>query len=320
MTPQPLPQQMIGFSGGTTRKKRWDEEVPWLEFADGKWMNLRFFGNSTSILTMVATHWLETLKGKRFPMLCLNYDSTESAFTKTGCPVCDEFDPRNSEVQGIKDISARFSGYTHAIDRDIQEAGGVGADWKAWRPVRLPISVIIALQNLKGRNVHTINGKKYEADVADPYYGRDVAIKYDPYAANPQAKYTTDKGDHTPLSDEEAAYIPGLYDFLSMIEYPTESEVKKALQQNGYYQMLNGEEPTTQTVVGGVPTVDLAPQAPQPPSAPVVQNVAPAPFPVGGMSSVQAEPEAHAQAQAQQAQAFRDEDIPFAPIDSKKKR
>lgn len=281
MTLQPLPQTSFGFSSNPPRKKRWDEEIPWLEFADGKWMNLRFFGHNDSILTMVATHWLATLKGKRFPMLCLNYNSAEGGFTKTGCPICDEFDPKSSEIEAIKDISARFSGYTHAIDRDIQEAGGLGSDWKPWRPIRLPISVIISLQNLKGRNIHTINGTKYEADVADPHYGRDVAIKYDPHAANPQAKYSVDKGEHTPLTEEEQAYIGDLYDFRSMIEYPDVSEVKKALQQNGYYQLLNGEQQVT--VVGGtMPVVDIAPKAPLPPTMT-------APLPVSGMSGMKTE-------------------------------
>ena len=72
----PLPQANIGFSGFGQRRRRWDDGVPWLEFADGKWLTLRFFGPPEGIVRMVATHWLATIKNKkRFPMLCPNFNA-----------------------------------------------------------------------------------------------------------------------------------------------------------------------------------------------------------------------------------------------------
>lgn len=302
MTPQqPMPLPSIGFSTRTGgNKKRWDQGISWLEFTDGKWMNLRFFGHNDSILVRVATHWLATKTGKRFPMMCPNFNNVTAEFSNTGCPICDEFDPRNSEIKEIKDIAPRISGLTHAIDRDVQEMGGNGPDWKPWRPVRVPISVMISLEKYRGRNIHTINGKKYEADVADPYYGCDVAIQYDSASANPQAKYTTERGNHAPLTEEEQGYIAGLYDYRALIEYPDEKEIKKALLQNGYYKLLNGEDPAPTIVGGTVPVVDLSSKAPTPPT---MQD---APLPVsGGMGGPKA--------LSDDLGAIPEEDIPFAP-------
>ena len=236
----PLPQTNMGFSGFDQRRKRWDDGIPWLEFPDGKWLPVRFFGRTESIVHMVATHWLVTLKNKkRFPMLCPNFNPETRKFEDNGCPICGEFDPFNSENEVIKAISPRLSGLSHAIVRNIQRAGGAGnPDWKPWRPVRLPISVLILLQKLKDLNLHTIEGVQYPADVSDPYYGRDINILYDSQGANPQSKYSIDRGDHTPLTEEEQGYIKEIYDFGSLVEYPDKDEIKKALTQNGYYQLL----------------------------------------------------------------------------------
>ena len=273
-----------GFSGFGNKRKRWDHDIPWLEFPDGKWINLRFFGDPESIVHMVSTHWLCTSKNKkRFPQMCLNFNSATGDYDKTGCPICDELDPFNSEIKMIKDASPKLSGFSHAIVRDIQAAGAITPDWKPWRPVRLPISILIALQKLKDRNIHTIDGKQYTADIADPYYGRDVSIMYDSSTSNPQQKYSIDKGDHTPLTEVELGYIKDLYKFENLIEYPDPQEIKKALTTNGYYQQLNvggGFNPTDVPASAGQPLAPVPP-APPVPSAPA-PAAAPAPKPISG--------------------------------------
>lgn len=271
----PLPLTNTGFSGYSNRRKRWDDGIPWLEFADGKWLNLRFFGPSEAVVYMIATHWLTTIKNKkRFPMLCPNFNSVTRDFEKNGCPICEDLDPFNSENKTIKECSPRLSGLTHALVRSIQKAGGNSEEWKPWRPVRMPISVLISLQKLRDRNLHVIEGKEYSADVTDPYYGRDVSILYDSQGSNPQNLYAIDKGDHTPLTEDEQGMLKELYTFKDLIEYPDHTEMKKALTQNGYYQMLHSGSTIAVPEVEPPPSPmqTFTPVPPAPPTPTVTQT------------------------------------------------
>lgn len=236
MTSRPIPQSNLGFSGISTKRVRWDEKIPWYELpSDGQWNQIRFFGP----VTPIASHWVESSRGRatRFPVLCLNFDTATGSYSKAGgCPICDEFDPKNSEVEAIKALSPRMSGYAHAIIRKMQ------ADPTAtpWRPIRLPMSIIINLQSLKSMNTHVIDGITYHADVSDPYYGMDVYILYNSAASTPQQKYQVQRGNHSPLTEVETKYMSQLYDWPRLIVYPSISEVKESLQSNGYYQHLSG--------------------------------------------------------------------------------
>lgn len=251
----PLPQQNSGFSGLSGRKTRWDDKIPYYDIPkDGQWYKYRFFGP----LFMTAAHWLETKSNKRFPQLCINYDSATQHFSKSGCKIEEEFDPKNSTVKKIKDMQARQSGLMHAIPRAIQRQGSLDPAWRPWRPVRLPMTVIMAIKQLTGLNQHNINGQDYQADVADPHYGQDINIMYDPNGSNPNQKYTVALGGHAPLNPLEMTYLQEIYNWETLIQYPTPDDVKQSLQVNGYYQLLNGG-PTDQMpnladqVLAGVP-------------------------------------------------------------------
>jgi hypothetical protein len=144
------------------------------------------------------------------------------------------------------------------------------------------MTVIMAIKAQTGLNTYNINGTVYKADVADPYYGQDINIMYDPNGANPNQKYTVALGGHTPLTSQEMSYLNEIYDWEKLIVYPAADEVKQALQINGYYQLLNGG--------GQAQTTSVADQVlagvPQPPAyqmasiSPGVQ-MAPVPQPAG---------------------------------------
>lgn len=310
----PKPLMNVGFSGFGTRRKRWDDGIPWIEFPDGKWLNLRFFGHPERIVQKVATHWLVTLKNKkRFPMLCLNFNSETGEYENRGCPICEDLDPMNSEIKEIKDAAPRLSGYSHVIVRDLQRARGMNPDMKPWRPIRIPISVMIALQKLRDRNIHNIDGEEYTADVADPYYGRDVSIQYDSQGANPQSKYSIDKGDHTPLTDEEMSYIDEIYNFGQMIEYPSIQDMKKALTQNGYYTFLNGNGGDGTQIETPTPSAPPGPsfskEVPPPPTAATpAPSTKPAPKPISGGMDV-----GKAGREEAEAGCLPEDQIPFSP-------
>jgi hypothetical protein len=280
MNNAPLPQQNSGFSGLSARKPRWDDKVPYYDIPkDGQWYRYRFFGP----LFMTAAHWLETKSGKRFPLLCTNYDSKTQHFSGSGCKIEEEFDPKNSPIKKIKDMQARQSGLMHAIPRALQKQGSNDPAWRPWRPVRIPMTVIMAIKQLTGLNTHNINGTEYKADVADPYYGQDINIMYDPNGQNPNQKYTVALGGHTPLTDVEMSYLKEIFRWEEMIQYPTVDEVKQSLQINGYYQLLNGGP---QVQVPGVADQVLA-GVPQPPAYqmasinPGVTSAPPVPQPAG---------------------------------------
>ena len=283
----PLPQANIGFSGVLSRKPRWDDNVPWYDIpADGQWHAMRFYGP----IHMIACHWIKTKTNKSFPMFCLNYESKTSDYTGTGCPVESDFDYKNHPEELIKNLQPRQNGLVHAVIRDIQRVPNPDPNWKPWRPMRLPMGIIISLQKLRGLNKCDINGIIYEADVSDPYWGIDVYILYDPANKNPNQRYSTAPGPRTPLTDMERMYLNEMYNWPTMIQHPTKEEIKQALVQNGYYQLLNGgidtQTATQNAVLPQMPLpqnqnvsvinpVATQPSAPQPMTPPIPPNMQP---------------------------------------------
>ena len=247
----PLPSADVGFSGAVHNRTRWDDNITWFNIPDKVVVTLRFFGP----VYVVHNHWFATKKGKKFPLVCAAYDSATQSFAKGKCPVEDDFnipllveeakrvnplfneetDPNLKEIKAIK---AHMSGFGHVIVRQNFQSHDRGAS-RPWQAIKLQPSVLFSLIKLKSMNRCNINSKVYEADVADPYWGRDVHIMYNSSEKNPQARYTITLGDHTPLTDVEKTYISQLYNWKEIIEYPSFDEVKQVLNINGYYTMSN---------------------------------------------------------------------------------
>lgn len=248
----PLPQADAGISGSVHNKRRWDDEIRWFDFPDRTMVTLRFFGP----VFITYNHWLKTRQGKRFPLCCPAYDQNTQAFVEGKCPIDDDFNiptiidaakaanPQFSEeydptLKELKAIKGRINALTQVIIRNVSNLGDANLAAKPWHPVRLGPAVFFNLVRLKNMNVCTINGRQYQADIADPYWGRDVHVYYNSSEKNPQQKYMITLGDHTPLTELEKTYVKELFNWASMVEYASYDETKQSLQVNGYYQMLN---------------------------------------------------------------------------------
>ena len=194
--------------------------------AKNTWVNLRFL--PTDMLP-VKTHWIKILAGKekkevKIPKLCVSFDPDAEGTPKEGthCPYCEL-------TQGGEDSTCQTSVayYANAIIRDIQEdeprkkvkpttkerkSGMIEKGSKAWTPVRvvrMPNGLAGKLDGLTERNIvksknKKINGKVFPID--HEKYGIDIAIKYDPKAAGAE-KYQLDKGERSPLTEEEQEYL-----------------------------------------------------------------------------------------------------------------
>jgi len=248
----PLPQANVGLSGSIHNKRRWDDEVRWFDFPDKQMVTLRFFGP----VFATYNHWMKTKQGQRFPLCCPAYDQTTQNFAAGKCAICDdfnipsiveaaknlnpsfneEFDPNLKELKSMK---ARINGLTQVIIRNISNLNDPTLHARPWHPIRLGPLVFFTLLKLKNMNICNINGKQYQADIADPYWGRDIHVLYNSAEKNPSQKYMINLGDHTPLTELEKTYLRDMYDWSSLVEYATHEETKRSLQINGYYQVLN---------------------------------------------------------------------------------
>jgi hypothetical protein len=248
----PLPQSNAGLSGSVSNKKRWDDDIRWFDFPDRMMVTLRFFGP----VYVTYNHWLKTRQGKRFPLCCSAYDNTTQSFSAGKCPICDdfnipaiidsakainpnfneEFDPNLKEIKGTK---ARINALSQVLIRNVSNLGDPTLSTRPWHPVRLGPAVFFTLLKLKQFNVCTIEGKQYQADIADPYWGRDIHVMYNSNERNPQQKYMINLGEHTPLTEQEKAYLREAYNWGHLVEYSSFEETKQSLQINGYYQLLN---------------------------------------------------------------------------------
>ena len=249
----PLPIADVGFSGAIQTRVRWDDNISWFNIPDKVVLILRFFGP----ISIYYHHWFKTKTGKKFPSICAGYDHATQAFVKGRCPFEDDFnipqiveeakkinplfDEENDPfIKELKAAKCGITGYGHVIVRNsVNFQSNDRSGGRPWQPIKIPKSVVWKLFQLRTMNMITISGKTYEADVADPYWGRDIQIMYNSAERNPQAKYTINMGEHTPLTEVERSYLTQLYQWQNIVEYPSYDEMKQQLHVNGYYQMLN---------------------------------------------------------------------------------
>jgi len=256
-------QSHSGFLGfGNKRDPRWDEGITWLEIPGGQWTHLRLFGP----IYLIAQSWITTKTKKKFPVLCAAYDSTTRQFVPGKCPIVDEFDPFNSENPVIKAIAPRETALAFAIDRNLQAYKTQDPRVVPWRPIRLSVMMLIALERLSQSNTfRASDGKTYGPfDLNHEEYGADIQIYYDPNAKIASAKYQINKLNITPLTEEEKGYFKDLYDWPTLIKYPARESVKKSLMMNGYYQELQALKNYQSS---GFTMGSALPQPPAPPSA-----------------------------------------------------
>jgi hypothetical protein len=205
-------------SGGD-RAPRVSDLIETVNFPAGEWITLRFVGPAVSY----GIHWIETMKkdgGKvSFPTVCLAYDpETEETDSTHECPWCDSdsekirFSPdyySNAIVRGLQEDepSKKTKPTAKEEETGFKEKGS--KTWTPARGVRLTRTLIRELKKLgalnRVKNKKTGETKAYP--LSHPKFGCDVNVMYDPTEKTPSKKYMIQKGERTPLTDEEQEYL-----------------------------------------------------------------------------------------------------------------
>lgn len=210
-----------------TKPPRIDELVELLK-PTSDFLQIRLVGDVFSY----ATHWIQiqTSKGEfKIPKVPLNFDPYTDSFDET---IEDPY----QDLPNRETTSKRY--FVNAIVRDIQDSEprkkekpskserktGLmdGKASKTWTPVRVlsvPSGVAKQLQKIITMNKHKIKGKVVNCELSDPEYGCDIFIAFDPDAPG-ATKWSVQKGDHSPLTEDEKSYLLWNLDF-------TETAMKK---------------------------------------------------------------------------------------------
>ena len=233
------PKKGFADSNPNSKKPRLTDMVDVFPFPKKKddWLTLRLVGNVTSY----AQHWIEILSEKKrktkFPKQCLNWDpETESHDTTKKCPYC----------RWVTNLQISY--YSNAIIRDLQErqprkisrpskeedASGFkdkGSDsWTPVRAVRIPPTLAAKFKSRSNLNVrrNRKTGAKTAYDLSDPKYGIDVHVSFDPDAKG-SAMYDVEKGDRSPLTEEEMDYL--IYKLEGLMEPESVTAARKEIDR-----------------------------------------------------------------------------------------
>ena len=168
----------------------------------------------------VRRHWISILtkdgKKVRVPKMCLNFDpddeSSDDGIVDRKCPYCKL--QHGSEKDGASASYEMFL-LANVLVRDLQENGRFGKvtpqekktgikdlDSKSNTPIRvirLPGGVAKRLKDMAELN------KGFE--VNHPKKGIDVLIKFDPKAANASDMYKVERGEPSPIEEDEMGYL-----------------------------------------------------------------------------------------------------------------
>jgi hypothetical protein len=203
--------------------------------ANGKWVPIRLVGPMFSY----AQHWIEINKEAggtaKFPKQCLAYnDETETLDSTITCPYCE----LTGEDPGIQY-------YQNVIDRRVQErepddlrvskaekkTGFKEKDADSWTPMRvleLPPSAVKNLRDLGELNKHGKKGAKEAYDLSDEQFGCDVNYMFDKDAKGGD-KHKFQKDEHTPLEDNELAYL--MWNIEGMVKPDSEKDATKECER-----------------------------------------------------------------------------------------
>ena len=244
--------------GNGEKAARPDDLVKVAKFKDGKWITIRLL---PGVMTQ-AHYWINTVKkdgGKtRFPLPVPGFDSQSgqqdsSAYDPWGAAAeklnvySDRKDGTDRDNSGVV-IQFSKSYWMNAIIRSEQEnepgkspkhtkaereSGCKEMDSDSWTPVqvvRLPKSFIDRVNGLKTMNVkrNKKTGSTENYSVSHPKYGCDILVKYNG-SASPASQWEVQKGERTPLTEEEEALLVWDLDLLAN-PATTEEETKKEFE------------------------------------------------------------------------------------------
>lgn len=254
-TNPPGPSSKTGFGAIDMNNKRtyWDSEIKFLKLEPRGWQRYRFLGP----ITKVEYHWLELpRKGsnnvvKRIPLICPDFDVKEQLknFSNPQCPICKFGREELKAHERLKKILPTATYLTHVLVRANQENGMSNA---VFNPIKLSMSLARKLYELGELNQVNYQGQLMKADLADPYWGRDVFINYDENKA-PADRYMVNLDQAPrPLTLEEFNYLEKLTDFRNIVVVSTPKEIEDAAISCGYLDRG-----------GNLITTALPPSAPQ---------------------------------------------------------
>ena len=220
--------------------------------AKGNWVRIRIL--PTPMLP-IKKHWVHiiTKKGQatKVPKMCVSFNPDDQSSPLDGrvCPFC-KLD--HTKDTGVAENSLYY--YVNAIIRDEQDnqprkvkeptkaerkSGYKDINSKSWTPVRVVQLTGGLARKIKEMKQGNKDKKKNPVSVADAKYGCDIEIKYNPKASG-EAKYSIQKGERTPLTEEELAYLvwdledfDTIYDALGRLDSKAALAEFKGMKING---------------------------------------------------------------------------------------
>lgn len=276
--------QNMGFGSNSQSEARWDAQIQWYELKPGVWNQIRVIGP----IFIVAQNWFTTLKGKKFPLFSIAWDSfTRSYDHQADDPIYQIFgNPYDSLDEKIKGIAPRQTAFAQAI---IRPTAGL-ANGGELKPMRIPTSVVNGIRkamelnfitNPDGSPIIGEDGKPVIGDPTDQVYGIDILIHYDPSKQGSE-KYSVQSGGRSPLKENEKAMYSSLIDWANIVKKPTPNQVKEALSKNGYMSLSNNTFGQVSDIGGATATPPQMPMQAPAPMAPQMQApmAPPAPMPM----------------------------------------
>lgn len=239
--------------GNGEKAARPDDLVNVAKFKDGKWITIRLL---PGVMTQ-AHYWVNTKKKDgnktRFPLPVPGFDS------RSGNQDSEAYDPWRGAADKLNvyaedkeksNVVIQFSKsyWMNAIIRPEQEnepgrspkhtkqereSGFKDKDSDSWTPVqvvRLPKSFIDRVNGLKTMNVkrNKKTGTTESYSMSHAKYGCDIMVKYNANAS-PASQWEVQKGDRTPLTEDEQAYLLWDLDVLANPEV-SEEETKREFE------------------------------------------------------------------------------------------
>lgn len=192
----------------------------------------------------------KTGKPVRVPFYVTNYNLETHKIDDSlpACPFVETAEKMNKHLADDDQLRVKQGYLANAIDREAQEnppkkvVPPTKAELKAkFYDIESPSTKMTAvfdmtpslfrkIKGLRGLNKakNKKTGETTEYNVTDPKYGCDVNIKFDP-SEKGGAMYDAQKGERTPLTEEEQEYL--LWDISSVIEPMDFKEAKKEAER-----------------------------------------------------------------------------------------
>jgi len=259
---------MSGFGSlqprtGSKDSVKLDEVIEMHKWPADEWSQVRFLPGK---ILPVKRHWIKILAGKEkkeitIPRYCIAFDPENeneprknAAGKPIKCPYC--------ELTHGQEGSARYEFFylANAIIREIQEdeprkkseptkeerkSGFKDIRSKSWTPIRvcrITSSVAQRIQELSEGNMVKGKDKSKKAyDVTHEKYGIDIRVKFKPKGAGTD-KYSADKDERTPLTDDEKAYLKWKLDS-ELLDVTGRMEQKQAEEDFKRMDVVGGDTP-----------------------------------------------------------------------------